>query len=184
MKDHVISVDRTAFSANQAEISHGGIRSYLAPEEFKARLEHFEAAPEQEIIRGYEFSVTLTPQQLKMLKQAIACARRVWNGTLEIRRAAYAESGVHVNFKTLSKLMTEWRTTPETAWMNEVCRDVMTQTLRDQDRAYTNFFEKRGRRPKFKRYGETQSVRFQLNQTRIDRIYKSGELLVVPTIGT
>lgn len=53
----------------------------------------------------------------------------------------------------------------------------------DQDRAFKNFFEKRGRYPRFKSRYDRQSVRYQLDQRQIERTYCAGEWLKLPKLG-
>jgi len=53
----------------------------------------------------------------------------------------------------------------------------------DQDKAFKNFFEKRGRYPKFKSRNDRQAVRYQLDQRQIERTYRAGEELKLPKLG-
>jgi transposase len=67
-----------------------------------------------------------------------------------------------------------WAYTPST---------VLTQKLRDQDRAFVNFFEGCARYPKFKKKHYAQAIRYQLDQRVVAGMYRSGQLLKLPKLG-
>ena len=61
---------------------------------------------------------------------------------------------------------------------------VITQTLRDQDRAFQNFFAGRASYPKFKKKNGLQAVRYQLDQRHIGRLFHPElGLLKLPKLG-
>jgi len=88
-------------------------------------------------------------QNEALLRQAGAC-RFVWNWALARRKAYYAEHGKGISKGELSKELTALKSKPETAWLKEVDSQAVQQVLADLDRAYTNFFERRARFPRFK----------------------------------
>ncbi len=57
------------------------------------------------------------------------------------------------------KLLTEWRNNVETAWLADAPVHPLQQTLKDWERAYTNFFNKRADFPRFKKKGQGDSFR-------------------------
>jgi len=58
----------------------------------------------------------------------------------------------------------------------------VTQSLRDLDRAFGNFFAKRARYPRFKKRRTAQAVRYQLDPRQSDT-WLAGERLVLPKLG-
>lgn len=61
---------------------------------------------------------------------------------------------------------------------------MLTQKLRDQDRASTHFFAGRARFPKSRRSGACQSIRLQLDQRQVHRLFDADAgLLKVPKLG-
>jgi putative transposase len=69
------------------------------------------------------------------------------------------------------------------AWLKAVPATVLTQVLRDQDRAFANFFTKRARYPRFKKRRTGASIRFQLDQRCVLNTYRAGERLKLPGLG-
>ncbi len=78
------------------------------------------------------------------------------------------------------KFLPLWKKEPDTAWLGEVSSVVLQQTLRDQDRAFKNFFDsctgKRNgpkmRYPRFKTRNSRKSLRF----TKVGFTYTNGEI--------
>ncbi|MGH8202699.1 MAG: RNA-guided endonuclease InsQ/TnpB family protein, partial [Steroidobacteraceae bacterium] len=58
-------------------------------------------------------------------------------------------------------MATQWKRTPGHTWLADVPSTCLTQCLRDQDRAFANFFAHRARYPRFKRKCAGGSLRFQ-----------------------
>lgn len=60
----------------------------------------------------------------------------------------------------MCKRLTEWRNSADTPWMKDGPVHTQQQTLKDLERAFVNFFEKRADFPCFKRKGTGDSVRY------------------------
>lgn len=110
----------------------------------------------------------------------MAGARRyVWNWALAQRQACYRETGKSLPAKELSARLTALKQQPETAWLGEVDSQAMQQTLADLQRAYTNFFRKRARFPRFKSRKRDQA-RFRIPQ----RVKVADGRVYVPKVGS
>lgn len=88
-------------------------------------------------------------QKQRLFRQAGAC-RYIWNWALARRQAYYAEHGKGISTKQLSAELTALKDQPETAWLKEVDSQALQQVLRDLERAFRNFFERRAGFPRFK----------------------------------
>jgi putative transposase len=62
----------------------------------------------------------------------------------------FAEHGKGISAAQLSRELTALKDQPETAWLREVHAQALQQVLRDLDRAFVNFFERRAGFPRFK----------------------------------
>ena len=76
-----------------------------------------------------------------------------------------------------SRDLTLLKKTTEFQWLKDTPAAVLQQSLRDQDRAFSNFFAKRAKYPKYKSKQNAQSIRFQLDQRTVGNNYRSGKLL-------
>ena len=124
-----------------------------------------EAAPAM-IERAYRMRVYPSRAQRRQLGQLMGATRFVWNWALDRRSAAYRADGTTLNWIALSRAFTALRAAPETAWLGELPREPFNQVLRDQERAFQNFFARRAKYPHFRRRGVPHGIRFTLDQRR------------------
>jgi putative transposase len=108
----------------------------------------------------YRFRVNPTPVQAEQLYSMAGAKRFVFNWALGRRKDHYAEHGEGLSAKLLSSELTALKRAPDTEWLKSVDSQLLQQALKDVDRAYRSFFEKRSRFPRFKsRKRETPSFR-------------------------
>ncbi len=74
--------------------------------------------------------------------------------------------------------MTALKEKPETAWLKEADSQALQQVLKDLHRAFTNFFEKRARYPRFKSR-KRDPLRFRIPQ----RVKIADEKVYIPKVG-
>jgi putative transposase len=135
------------------------------------------------IQRSHQFRFYPTGAQEKALGQFFGAARWVWNTALAWRSAAYKLDGERVTAVDFSRELTWLKTLEPYQWLNAVPATVLTQVLRDQDRAFSNFFAKRTRYPRFKKRRHEASIRFQLDQRTVVNNYRAGEFLKLTGLG-
>lgn len=133
--------------------------------------------------RSYRFRVYPTPAQTVALAQFFGAARWVWNTALAWRSVAYKHDGERVSGVDFSRELTWLKRLEPFAWLKTIPATVLVQTLRDQDRAFANFFAKRARYPRFKKRRAEASIRFQLDQRCVMNNYHAGKLLKLPGLG-
>lgn len=132
--------------------------------------------------RAYKFRFTPTAAQRKQLAVEFGCARFVWNRCLDWRSTAWKERQEKHTYVSLNRQVTVWKKT-EFPWLSDATAGCLTQALIDQDKAFKNFFEKRGQYPRFKSKWDQQAVRYQLDQRHIKSTYSGGEFLKLPKLG-
>ncbi|MCZ2112819.1 MAG: helix-turn-helix domain-containing protein, partial [Anaerolineae bacterium] len=98
-------------------------------------------------------------QQRKMRRFAGSC-RFVFNKALAMQKARYEHGEKKLGYAGLCKALTTWRNADDTAWLAEAPVHPLQQTLKDLERAYTNFFAKRADFPRFKKKGQGDSFRY------------------------
>ncbi|MDA8327401.1 MAG: transposase [Betaproteobacteria bacterium] len=114
------------------------------------------------MLRLQAFKYELMPdgeQQRNMRRFAGSC-RFVFNKALALQQAHYAEGKKKLSYADLCKHLTEWRKSSETQWLSETHSQPLQQTLKDLERAYSNFFAKRADFPRFKKKGQSDSFRY------------------------
>ena len=110
--------------------------------------------------RAYKYRFYPTEEQEKLLAHSFGCSRFIYNRFLKLRTDAYYERQEKVNYHKTSELLTALKKEESFSWLKDVSSVTLQQTLRDLDKAFTNFFAKRTKYPKFKKKNSRQSIRF------------------------
>jgi len=88
--------------------------------------------------------------QTELLAKHFGCSRFVYNTFLNQRIEQYKLTGKSDNYYEQAKSLTEIKKKEETAWLNEVNSQTLQFAIKSLEAAYTNFFKKRAKFPKFK----------------------------------
>ena len=121
---------------------------------------------------AYKCRAYPAPEQASVLNRTFGCVRVVWNRTLAWRHARYYGEQVKTGFTQANAYLTAMKATEDLAWLNEVSSVPLQQAIRHQQVAYTNFFAKRARYPRFKSRNGRQSAEY----TRSGFRYRDGAL--------
>lgn len=113
------------------------------------------------ITRSYRIRAYPNAAQRRLLDRWFGATRWLWNTALAIRSEGYRACRLSLTGIDLSRWLTQWKRTAGHEWLAEVPATVLTQCLRDQDRAFGGFFARRARYPRFKRKSHGGSLRFQ-----------------------
>ena len=121
--------------------------------------------------------------QERTLARWFGHARFVWNLGLEMRTKAYRRRGESVTGVDVQRRLTALKQ-DAFPWLAEAPVSCLQQALRDQDRAFENFFAGRARYPRVKRRRSAQSVRVTLDwrHTGKTNAWQCGQL-VLPGLG-
>jgi putative transposase len=120
-----------------------------------------------------------TPEQAALLNRTFGCIRVVWNRTLADRHARYHRGDGSTSYAETDRQLTAMKTDPETAWLAEVSSVPLQQALRHQHTAFTAFFQKHARYPRFKSRSARQSASFTRSAFRM----KGTDLWLAKTTG-
>ncbi|WP_086562736.1 RNA-guided endonuclease InsQ/TnpB family protein [Streptomyces africanus] len=100
--------------------------------------------------RAFKYRFYPTDAQAAELSRTFGCVRKVYNMALAARTEAWALRRERINYNTTSAMLTAWKKTEELAYLNDVSSVPLQQALRHLQTAFTNFFLKRARYPRFK----------------------------------
>ena len=93
--------------------------------------------------RAYKYRFYPTEDQKKLLSHSFGCSRFIYNRFLKLRTDAYYEKQEKINYHKTSELLTALKKEEAFSWLKDVSSVTLQQTLRDLDKAFTNFFVKR-----------------------------------------
>ena len=104
----------------------------------------------RKIYRTYRFRLYPNKVQIDLLSKHFGCARFVYNYFLNQRIEQYKLTGKSDNYYAQSKCLTELKKQETTEWLKEVDSQALQFSIRCLEAAYTNFFRKRAKFPRFK----------------------------------
>ena len=130
--------------------------------------------------KGIKFRAYPNKEQQNLINQTLGCCRLIYNKGLAMRDEAY-KNGLKVGYSQTSAMMTDLKKHDDFAFLKEVDSIALQQALRDLDRGFVNFFQKRAKHPQFKsKHHNHQSYR-TVNQS--DNIRIVDKYLKLPKLG-
>lgn len=111
-------------------------------------------------LQAFKYELMPNGEQQRNMRRFAGSCRFVFNKALALQQAHHAEGKKKLSYADLCKQLTEWRKSVETKWLSETHSQPLQQTLKDLERAYKNFFEKRADFPRFKKKGQNDSFRY------------------------
>jgi len=115
--------------------------------------------------------------QRQVLSRTFGCVRLVWNRTLAARHARWCHERTGTSYAQTDRALTEMKKDPDLAFLNEVSSVPLQQALRHQHKAFSAFFARRARYPRFKSRCSRQSAHY----TRSAFSLRGGELRLAKT---
>lgn len=104
----------------------------------------------KKVKRAFKFRFYPTPAQEEELLRTWGCVRLVYNKALTMRHTAWYKNQERVNYSQTSAALTQWKKQDDLSFLKEVSSVPLQQCLRHLQTAFTNFFEKRAKYPRFK----------------------------------
>lgn len=134
--------------------------------------------------KAYRIRFTPTKAQTKLLWRWFGAARFAYNFALDFISTAWRAHRERKTYVDAGKELTAMKRTEELGWLKEIPSDVLGQSLRNLDRAFANFFAKRARYPKRKKFGTVNTVRFALDPRHVVKMKHWAEgKLELPALG-
>lgn len=94
-----------------------------------------------------------------MRRFAGAC-RFVFNRALALQNESYQVGNKFLSYAKMTAWLVEWKRTPETQWLKDAPSQPLQLVMKDLERAYKNFFQKRASFPRFKKRGQHDAFRY------------------------
>ena len=130
--------------------------------------------------KGVKFRIYPNKEQKNLINQTFGCCRLIYNKGLSMRNEAY-KNGKKIGYSQTSTMLTELKKCEDFTFLKEVDSIALQQSLRDLDRGFVNFFQKRAAHPTFKsKHNRHQSYR-TVNQC--DNIRIVGKYIKLHKLG-
>ncbi|WP_328982912.1 transposase [Streptomyces mirabilis] len=123
--------------------------------------------------RAFRYRFYPTDAQAAELSRTFGCVRKVYNLALAARTEAWVTRQERVSYNQTSAMLTAWKKTEDLAYLNEVSSVPLQQALRHLQAAFSHFFGKRAKYPRFKsRKKSRRSAEYTTSAFR----FRDGEL--------
>ena len=127
------------------------------------------------MILSHKIRLDPTYRQVEAFNKACGCARYAWNWALSEWEKHYREEGGSPSVNELKK---RWNR-EKPAWVYESPKDANLQPFAELKKAYSRFFKKTAKAPKFKARHRSKKSFYISN----DKFYIDGDRVRIPVIG-
>lgn len=132
-------------------------------------------------LQAYRFELKPNGEQVRAMCRYAGACRFVYNKALVLQKENHEAGNKFINYVAMAKHLTKWRNSAETEWLKDAPYHPLQQALKNLDKAYKNFFEKRADFPLFKRKGSGQSFRYpDPKQIKLDQ---GNDRICLPKLG-
>lgn len=111
-------------------------------------------------LQAFRYELRPNGQQARQMRRFAGACRFVFNQALALQQQRHAVGEKRLSYAQLSQALTGWKRQPELRWLNDSPSQALQQALKNLDRAYINFFDKRAAFPRFKKKGQSESFRY------------------------
>ena len=92
--------------------------------------------------KGVKFRIYPNKKQENLINQTLGCCRLIYNKGLDIRIKTY-KNGEKIGYTQTCAILTNLKKQESFVFLKDVDSIALQQSLRDLDRGFKNFFEKR-----------------------------------------
>ena len=132
-------------------------------------------------LQAYKYELMPDGEQERAMRRFAGSCRFAYNKALAMQKENHEAGNQFIGFAGLCKALTGWRNGIETPWLKDAPCHPLQQALKDLEKAYKNFFEKRADFPSFKRKGSGDSFRYpDPKQIKLDQ---ANNRLFLPKLG-
>jgi putative transposase len=111
-------------------------------------------------LQAFKYELRPGAGQVRLMFSFAGSCRFVYNRALTLQKERYEKGEARAGYAGLCRMLTEWRNSPETLWLANAPTHPLQQSLKDLERAYSNFFAGRADLPRSKKKGAWQSFRY------------------------
>jgi putative transposase len=109
-------------------------------------------------LQAFKYELMPDSNQQRDMRRFTGSCRFVFNKALALQKANHEAGNKFIRYVEMANQLPAWKS--EFAWLKESPSQALQHALKNLDRAFTNFFEKRAEYPCFKKRGYGDSFRF------------------------
>ena len=111
-------------------------------------------------LQAFKYELMPNGEQQRNMRRFAGACRFVFNQGLALQKARHDQGEKKLSAFALNNLLPAWKNCPATQWLKDSPSQTLQQSLKDLERAYSNFFAKRAAFPRFKKKGKGDSFRY------------------------
>ena len=119
--------------------------------------------------QAFKFQLRPNGQQERDMRRFAGACRFVFNRARAFQNENREAGNKYIPYTKMASWLIEWKSAPETQWLKESPSQPLQQSLKDLERGYKNFFQKRAAFPRFKKRDQSDAFRYpqgvKLDQT-------------------
>ncbi|HCJ8603753.1 TPA: transposase [Escherichia coli] len=120
-------------------------------------------------LQAFKFQLRPNGHQERDMRLFAGACRFVFNRALALQNENHEAGNKYVSYTKMASWLIEWKSHPDTQWLKDTPSQPLQQSLKDLERGYKNFFQKRAAFPRFKKRGQNDAFRYpqgvKLDQT-------------------
>jgi len=109
-------------------------------------------------LQAFKYELIPAGEQQRNMRRFAGSCRFVFNKALVMQSANHESGNKYLRYVDMANLLPAWKA--EFPWLKEAPSQALQHVLKNLDRAFVNFFEKRTDYPRFKKRGLGDSFRF------------------------
>lgn len=131
------------------------------------------------MIKSYKIRLYPTKEQEILMWKHIGSCRFIWNYMLNYQEEQHKLEEKHLSAFSMIKLLTPLKKQEEFSWLNEVSNTSLQIICQDLNKAYSSFFKKQSKFPKFKSKKRAK----QNFPVRAENLYFKNKIANIEKIG-
>ena len=132
-------------------------------------------------LQAYKYELMPDGEQERDMRRFTGSCRFVYNKALAMQKENHEAGNKFIGYVAMAKHLTGWRNGSDTPWLKDAPCHPLQHALKDLEKAYKNFFEKRADFPKFKRKGSGDTFRYpDSKQIKLDQ---GNDRIFLPKLG-
>jgi putative transposase len=111
-------------------------------------------------LQAFKFQLRPNVQQERDMRRFAGACRFVFNRALALQNENHVAGNKYIPYTKMASWLIEWKSYPDTQWLKDAASQPLQQSLKDLERGYKNFFQKRAAFPRFKKRGQNDAFRY------------------------
>jgi putative transposase len=132
-------------------------------------------------LQAYKYELMPNGDQLRDMRRFSGSGRFVYNKALALQKENHETGNKFIGYVAMAAKLPVWKREAGTKWLKEAPSQALQHALKDLEKAFKGFFEKRTGLPRFKKKGSGDSFRYpEPKQIKLDQ---SNNRILLPKLG-